>query len=138
MGNKHLKQQKNIKINCGICFEEYNHSNRVPMCLSCFHTICYDCVLNIKNKECPYDKIKFEKYGKNYELLRVIKEEEKEERKGEEYGGMEIGIGKKREKREEVRFDDGTVYEGEWREDKKDGYGVQSWSNGIRYEGDWV
>lgn len=32
----------------------------------------------------------------------------------------------------------GTVYKGEWQNNKKDGYGIQVWSNGNKYEGDWA
>jgi hypothetical protein len=31
----------------------------------------------------------------------------------------------------------GTVYKGEWQNNKKHGYGIQVWANGNKYEGDW-
>lgn len=32
----------------------------------------------------------------------------------------------------------GTVYKGEWQNNKKHGYGIQVWANGNKYEGDWA
>jgi hypothetical protein len=32
----------------------------------------------------------------------------------------------------------GQVYKGEWKNNKKHGYGIQVWSNGNKYEGDWA
>ena len=32
---------------------------------------------------------------------------------------------------------DGSLYIGEWKDSKADGYGVHVWSNGDRYEGEW-
>lgn len=35
------------------------------------------------------------------------------------------------------RWKMGNVYQGEWKMNKKDGYGIQVWENGNKYEGDW-
>ena len=32
---------------------------------------------------------------------------------------------------------DGIRYEGEWKNDKKEGYGINHYSNGNKYEGKW-
>jgi hypothetical protein len=32
----------------------------------------------------------------------------------------------------------GTTYKGEWKDNKKHGYGIQVWANGNKYEGDWA
>lgn len=32
---------------------------------------------------------------------------------------------------------DGDVYRGYWKNNKKHGYGIQIWKNGIKYEGEW-
>ena len=29
------------------------------------------------------------------------------------------------------------MYDGEWKEDKKDGQGTYTWKNGDKYEGEW-
>jgi alkylated DNA repair dioxygenase AlkB len=31
----------------------------------------------------------------------------------------------------------GDTYSGEWRDDRKAGYGVKTWVNGTKYEGEW-
>mmetsp|Transcript_6514 Transcript_6514/g.10123 ORF Transcript_6514/g.10123 Transcript_6514/m.10123 type:complete len:223 (-) Transcript_6514:683-1351(-) len=38
----------------------------------------------------------------------------------------------------EKSWSTGTVYKGEWINNKKHGYGIQVWSNGNKYEGDWA
>jgi hypothetical protein len=40
-----------------------------------------------------------------------------------------------REKRPIFKFKSGAMYEGEWVGLKRDGYGVQLWPDGARYEG---
>jgi hypothetical protein len=40
-----------------------------------------------------------------------------------------------REKRPPFKFKSGANYEGEWVGIKRDGYGVQFWPDGARYEG---
>ena len=42
------------------------------------------------------------------------------------------------ETRPPVRFSNGVVYEGSWRGDLREGYGVQVWPDGARYEGNWA
>ena len=32
---------------------------------------------------------------------------------------------------------DGDVFDGEWRDDKANGYGVYMYVNGVKYEGYW-
>lgn len=34
-------------------------------------------------------------------------------------------------------WSDGRRYEGEYREDKKEGYGVFNWPDGRKYKGNW-
>jgi hypothetical protein len=36
-----------------------------------------------------------------------------------------------------ITFEGSGEYEGELKDDKKHGYGVQKWTNGSRYEGQW-
>jgi len=38
----------------------------------------------------------------------------------------------------EKRWQVGTVYKGEWKDNKKHGYGTQIWKNGNKYEGEWA
>lgn len=40
-----------------------------------------------------------------------------------------------REKREPYVFKSGAVYEGEWIGHTRDGFGIQRWPDGARYEG---
>lgn len=40
-------------------------------------------------------------------------------------------------KKPPVRFSNGIVYDGSWRGDSREGYGVQVWPDGARYEGNW-
>ena len=34
-------------------------------------------------------------------------------------------------------YPDGSIYEGEWKDDKHHGKGILSFANGTRYEGEW-
>ena len=34
-------------------------------------------------------------------------------------------------------YPDGDVYEGEWKDDKANGFGIYYYSNGNKYEGYW-
>lgn len=36
-----------------------------------------------------------------------------------------------------VTLASGAVYEGEWIDDMRDGYGKQEWPDGSKYEGNW-
>jgi hypothetical protein len=36
-----------------------------------------------------------------------------------------------------IILDGGITYEGQWKNNEKQGYGVQKWPNGARYEGQW-
>jgi len=49
---------------------------------------------------------------------------------GEFRNDLKDGLGKK-------TFADKSVYIGEWKEDKKNGKGICSWEDGTRYEGSW-
>jgi len=40
-----------------------------------------------------------------------------------------------KEKRPVFTFKSGAVYDGEWIGDRREGYGVQKWPDGARYEG---
>ena len=37
----------------------------------------------------------------------------------------------------EYEFSNGDRYAGEWMGNQKDGFGVQIWAGGARYEGEW-
>ena len=41
------------------------------------------------------------------------------------------------EYRDEFTFENGAVYKGQWRGEKREGYGVQIWVDGAKYEGMW-
>ena len=53
--------------------------------------------------------------------------------------GKYIGhlIDGKREGRGIIKWDNGDLYNGEWKNDKKEGKGIYCYNNGQRYEGDW-
>lgn len=36
-----------------------------------------------------------------------------------------------------ITLESGAIYEGEWIDGKKDGYGTQQWIDGTIYEGFW-
>lgn len=42
-----------------------------------------------------------------------------------------------REKRPAYQFKSGAVYDGEWKGSMRDGYGVQTWPDGAKYEGNY-
>src|SRR5574343_894740 len=42
-----------------------------------------------------------------------------------------------REERPAYKFKNGAVYIGQWRGTVRDGYGIQTWPDGSRYEGQW-
>jgi hypothetical protein len=44
----------------------------------------------------------------------------------------------KRKKLPSYVFPSGVVYEGEWMNNMRDGYGVQVWPDGAKYTGYWV
>ena len=52
----------NFSLACGICEETFNNDNKLPKILpKCGHTICTECLLNIKDNSsvyiCDIDKI---------------------------------------------------------------------------------
>ena len=40
-----------------------------------------------------------------------------------------------REKRSPYTFKSGAIYDGEWRGNVRDGFGIQTWPDGAKYEG---
>jgi hypothetical protein len=44
----------------------------------------------------------------------------------------------KRQAKPEKQWDTGSVYKGEWKDNKRHSYGIQIWSNGNKYEGEWA
>ena len=47
---------------CGVCFKQYNHSEKKPLSLPCGHTFCLECLRQISKHtaaiiKCPFDKI---------------------------------------------------------------------------------
>ena len=45
-----ILQEAFRKIECSICYGEFDHYKRTPMCLPCFHTICLRCVKHLNKK----------------------------------------------------------------------------------------
>lgn len=46
-----------------------------------------------------------------------------------------MSIVAEREKRPPYTFKSGAIYEGEWKGSTRDGWGVQTWPDGAKYEG---
>lgn len=42
-----------------------------------------------------------------------------------------------RERRSPHVLKNGAVYEGDWLNSKRDGYGTQAWTDGAKYDGEW-
>lgn len=45
---------------CGVCFKQYNHSEKKPLSLPCGHTFCLECLKQINKQQvikCPFDKV---------------------------------------------------------------------------------
>lgn len=45
-------------LNCPICCNEFEASQRVPISLGCGHTICKPCLTTLYNRQCPYDQVR--------------------------------------------------------------------------------
>lgn len=52
-------------------------------------------------------------------------------------GGFEQNTDE-RVKKAPITLPTGAVYEGEWKNEMRDGYGKQEWPDGSRYEGYWL
>ena len=50
---------------------------------------------------------------------------------------LKASAGDGREVRGPVQLESGAVYEGEWLDGVRDGYGRQEWPDGSKYEGEW-
>jgi len=37
-----------------------------------------------------------------------------------------------------MKFENGDVYKGSYKDDKRSGFGVYTWSNGDTYDGEWL
>ena len=151
-------------IICEICLEEYNDKERKPMLMECGHSICKIClksILSSKNsniKKCPFDKINFKRlnidnYSINYTLLSIVTQYQNythninslnnikiiENDEGK-YTGQYIqtlngnilknGYG-------ELIYKDGSIYYGEFKNDKKHGKGKYTYTDGKIYDGYW-
>jgi hypothetical protein len=54
-------ENNGIILECQICFEEYDNSNKKPLVLECGHSICQKCLQQILSSnrqnlmKCPFD-----------------------------------------------------------------------------------
>lgn len=66
--------RSDAKMECSICFIEYNDSNKQPYLLSCGHTFCISCIKEIRSWRCPNcdSDIIFETIKPNFSLIDVI------------------------------------------------------------------
>ena len=61
-----------MDLNCKICFEVFNTSNRKPIIVMlCGHTFCLECVDKLKKQDfiCPNDREPITNQKPNYALL---------------------------------------------------------------------
>lgn len=50
---------------------------------------------------------------------------------------LQEGVDSDLEFKEEYVFENGAVYKGQWKNEKRHGFGVQIWPDGAKYEGYW-
>lgn len=70
----------NQMVVCDVCFEPYDDVNRVPLVLSCGHTFCSPCLLDLQGRssalECPSDRVREPRsvatLPRNFALLETI------------------------------------------------------------------
>lgn len=61
-------------ITCGVCFDTYS-TEKKPVSIGCGHSLCYECVQNLPQLVCPYDRqtieINKDNIPYNYDLLNL-------------------------------------------------------------------
>ena len=65
---------------CYICYEKFDVASKFPMLSNCGHTICKDCLINLKvistkSYECPLCKKRVKKWVKNEAQKKVMEGE---------------------------------------------------------------
>ena len=151
---------------CEICYLEYNTNENKPYLLNCGHTLCKYCLISIldtnyySKRKCPFDKTELSStnissYNINYEILDLIKKygelkEDKEKNENELYNiiiitdeGNYNGNYKKvnstyiKEGYGTMNYNDGNLYKGNFKNDKREGKGILTYTNGDIYDGEW-
>lgn len=62
-------------MQCGICFENFDHSKHKPFALiPCTHTLCIECILKLNDKTCPTCSKPLTGNNPNWSLLDLIPE----------------------------------------------------------------
>ena len=120
-------------------------SNKIKEIITIINTFIKDYAKNSKDLTTYIEKLnnehkmkmnKLEEDNKNN--INEIKEKifsSKSGNKGNYIGHLIDG---KREGRGIIRWDNGDIYNGDWKNDKKEGKGIYCYNNGQRYEGDWI
>ena len=61
-----------MELQCPVCHERYNSGLRMPMVLTCGHSLCERCAKLIRDTRCPICREGFARYSKNYSLAAII------------------------------------------------------------------
>ncbi len=62
-------------MQCGICFENFDHSKRKPFAMiPCTHTLCIECINKLNEKICPICNKPFTDKNPNWYLLDLVPE----------------------------------------------------------------
>ena len=62
-------------MQCGICFENFDHSKRKPFAMiPCTHTLCIECIDKLNEKICPICNKLFTDKNPNWYLLDLVPE----------------------------------------------------------------
>jgi hypothetical protein len=62
-------------MNCKICFENFNHKERIPITLMlCGHSVCLDCLAELKQQiyQCPLCRAEIISEKPNYAFLEFL------------------------------------------------------------------
>ncbi|XP_054721423.1 roquin-2-like [Uloborus diversus] len=63
-------------LSCPTCSKEFECNVRCPVSLSCGHTMCRNCLLNLQQKQCPFDqtiiKTDINLLPQNYAILQLV------------------------------------------------------------------
>ena len=134
-------------LTCKYCKLEFNLSNRIPLNLYCGHTFCDSCISKSADTICfickePYIR----KPAKNHDLIQMLEELDKMNKKQaiaeESSDRLQSGIYSKElfsgENSDFVKKENvSSYYKGEYKDNKKHGYGKYFWASGAYYEGEF-
>ena len=139
---KKMKFDENLKdeVKCILCCKmTYGCVSVVP----CLHSFCMHCFMFhlTGSQECPQCGVRFIEFRKNVFLNNII---EAYEESGNRKDRSQEECREIRERLEAERifarfeYENGDIYEGEWKKCRKDGRGRMIWNSGNVYEGEWA